>query len=176
MWTCFAPLARLLPLSCLSLTLCSCHYTESNGDVAGGGSRSTTSIFPLSSKHDSKEEQSQMAGNEPESAAFHLDDLEAERANKSRRYLPFFRSESMNTGIYVLPKGATDLQSPHEEDEIYQVLKGRAQFTVGEKNHAVRAGSILYVKRGIEHRFHAIEEDLHVLVVFAAQASEHANQ
>jgi mannose-6-phosphate isomerase-like protein (cupin superfamily) len=60
-----------------------------------------------------------------------------------------------------------DLQSPHTEDEVYYVVSGRAQITVAKENQAVQAGSIVYVAKNVEHRFHSIEEDLTVLVFFA---------
>ncbi len=34
-------------------------------------------------------------------------------------------------------------------------------------DRAVQAGSILYVAKNVEHRFHSIEEELTILVFFA---------
>ena len=33
----------------------------------------------------------------------------------------------MSAGVYVLPKGGTDPQKPHREDEMYYVVRGRAR-------------------------------------------------
>ena len=48
-----------------------------------------------------------------------------------------------------------------------------AAFTSGaagaEKTIAAEAGSVIYVKRGVPHRFHDVAEDLSVLVVFARE-------
>ncbi len=41
-------------------------------------------------------------------------------------------------------------------------------------NRAVQAGSILYVAKNVEHRFHSIEEELTMLVFFAP--AEYANR
>ncbi|MBW3651711.1 MAG: cupin domain-containing protein, partial [Actinobacteria bacterium] len=60
-----------------------------------------------------------------------------------------------------------DPQQPHSEDEVYLVLRGRARATVGSETLPVSAGTFLYVAAGSPHRFHDIEEDLAVLVVFA---------
>jgi quercetin dioxygenase-like cupin family protein len=38
---------------------------------------------------------------------------------------------------------------------------------VGEEDRRVQAGSTIYVAARIPHRFHAIEEDLELLVFFA---------
>jgi mannose-6-phosphate isomerase-like protein (cupin superfamily) len=66
----------------------------------------------------------------------------------------------------VLPRGGTDGQSPHTEDEIYFVVSGRARFRAGDEDRAVTAGDTLFVAAGLPHRFHDIEEDLTLLVVF----------
>ena len=66
-----------------------------------------------------------------------------------------------------LSAGATDGQSPHREDEVYYILKGRATLVVDGDEHPVKAGTTVYVRRAVEHRFHEIEEDLTVLVFFA---------
>lgn len=96
---------------------------------------------------------------------FHLDDVAARR--DGRPYTEFLRVPDMSAGIYVLPAGASDPQQPHTEDELYVVLRGRAQLRVGEEDAAVTAGDAIFVAAGVEHRFHAIEEDLSVLVLFA---------
>ncbi len=44
---------------------------------------------------------------------------------------------------------------------------GRARVTVGDDEQAVGPGSIIYVPAGVTHKFHAITEDLSLLVFFA---------
>jgi mannose-6-phosphate isomerase-like protein (cupin superfamily) len=73
----------------------------------------------------------------------------------------------MSVGIYVLPAGGVDGQKPHSEDEVYYVLSGRATVMVGGEERPVQTGSAVFVAAEIEHRFHSIEEDLVLLVVFA---------
>ena len=70
-------------------------------------------------------------------------------------------------GLYVLPAGGADPQSPHTEDEVYYVVSGKAKIKVGEEDRSVQAGSIVYVARNVGHRFYSIEEELKVLVFFA---------
>jgi mannose-6-phosphate isomerase-like protein (cupin superfamily) len=66
----------------------------------------------------------------------------------------------------VLPAGGIDPQKPHREDEIYYVISGKGQMTVGTENRTVEAGTIIFVPAGVEHRFHTITEELRILVVF----------
>lgn len=99
--------------------------------------------------------------------AFPLAELIAARAQSGRGYLEFLRRESMSLGLYVLPAGGVDPQQPHTEDEAYFVVSGTARFWCGGEDRAVRPGDTLFVAAKVEHRFHAIEEDLTVLVFFA---------
>ena len=88
------------------------------------------------------------------------------RAASGKRYLETTRAEGLSVGIYGLPAGAQDLQQPHDEDEIYVVLRGRARFRNGESDTDVGPGDTLFVARGVAHKFHDIREDLELLVVF----------
>ncbi|MDI5961939.1 cupin domain-containing protein [Streptomyces sp. SL13] len=98
---------------------------------------------------------------------FRLDDLDAERAAHDGAYLQFLRERNMSAGLYALPAGEADPQSPHDQDEIYLVVSGRASITVGEETSVVARGSVVYVPARTPHRFHHITEDLRVLVVFS---------
>ncbi|HEU0003278.1 MAG TPA: cupin domain-containing protein [Ktedonobacteraceae bacterium] len=82
-------------------------------------------------------------------------------------YHEFLRMPSISAGLYTLPAGSIDMQQPHTEDEVYYVISGRAAFRGGSEERSVQAGSIIYVKAHVEHRFHSISEDLRVLVIFA---------
>lgn len=47
------------------------------------------------------------------------------------------------------------------------VLAGFGRFTAGDETRDVRAGDVLFVAAGVPHRFHDIEDELHLLVAFA---------
>ena len=96
-----------------------------------------------------------------------IDAVDKQRSQSQKPYLEFLRMDFMSAGLYVLAAGATDLQRPHQEDEIYYVVRGRARFHAGDDDHEVSAGSVLYVAANVEHRFYEITEELAVLVVFA---------
>lgn len=99
--------------------------------------------------------------------AHELANLIAQRETSGKRYLEFLRVPDLSMGLYVLPAGGVDPQSPHTEDEVYYVVSGRAQIRVADEDRAVQVGSIVYVAKNVEHRFHSIEEELMVLVFFA---------
>ncbi len=104
--------------------------------------------------------------------AFETRELIEEQATRDNRYLEFLRVPALNMGIYVLPIGSKDAQQPHDEDEVYYVVEGRALITVDDEDRPVEAGSLVYVAAHVTHRFHHIEEELKVLVFFASAPTE----
>jgi mannose-6-phosphate isomerase-like protein (cupin superfamily) len=94
-------------------------------------------------------------------------EVEALRAS-GRPYREFLRVPTLSCGVYTLPAGAKDLQGPHDEDEVYYVVRGRARVRVGDQERSVGPGSILYVEATSEHSFVEIDEDVTLLVFFAS--------
>lgn len=84
-----------------------------------------------------------------------------------QRWMEFLRVPALSMGIYNLPRGESDPQQPHTEDEVYYVVSGRAILRVADQDHPVQPGAVVYVAAGVPHRFHTIEEGLVVLVFFA---------
>jgi len=105
---------------------------------------------------------------------FELAHLVSQRKESNKLYLEFLKVPDLSMGLYVLPAGGVDPQSPHTEDEVYYVVSGRAQIQVADEDRAVQAGSIVYVAKNVEHRFHSIEEELTVIVFFAP--AEYSNK
>ena len=106
--------------------------------------------------------------------AYELAQLISQRESSDKLYLEFLKVPDLSMGLYVLPAGETDPQSPHTEDEVYYVVSGRAKILVAEEERDLQAGSIVYVEKNVAHHFHSIEEDLTVLVFFAP--AEYSNK
>ena len=98
---------------------------------------------------------------------FALDALRERLAASDRAYLPFLNEPTLRTGLYALPAGGEDRQEPHEKDEVYYVIQGRAQITIDGEAYDVEPGSVIFVAAHIDHRFPDIEEDLQLLVFFS---------
>ena len=105
--------------------------------------------------------------NEAKAAFFNLGEIERQCAKSGKAYREFLRVPAMSAGLYVLAAGATDVQRPHHEDEMYYVARGKARFRAGDDDQAVSTGSVLFVAAEVEHRFYDITEELAVLVFFA---------
>ena len=97
---------------------------------------------------------------------FELPRLFADRP-VSHNYVEFMRAPTMSAGLYVLQPGERDRQTPHDEDELYYVVAGRATIRVGNEDRRVVPGNAVFVRARVAHHFHSITEELRLLVVFA---------
>jgi mannose-6-phosphate isomerase-like protein (cupin superfamily) len=105
-----------------------------------------------------------------------LDDMIARaRATTDSYAAEVLRSDLLSVGLYIVPAGGTDDQSPHGEDEVYYAVRGRAKIRVGEQDHQVQPGTVLFVPARAVHYFHDITEEL-ILVVFWAPPEKSAGQ
>lgn len=100
--------------------------------------------------------------------AHEIPELDAQpRDAEGHGYADLFASDKLSVGLAIWPAGSTDRQRPHLEDEVYYVISGRGTIRVGGEDRPVKAGSLVFVARGVDHRFHDIQEDLRVLVFWA---------
>jgi mannose-6-phosphate isomerase-like protein (cupin superfamily) len=94
-------------------------------------------------------------------------EIEAQRSQRAEAYFEFLRVPAMSAGVYVLAAGSLDRQSPHHQDELYYVLRGKARLRAATEDRSVRVGSLIFVAAEVEHQFYDIEEELTMLVLFA---------
>ena len=74
--------------------------------------------------------------------AFEVDALRQKYAGAASPYNEFLRRRGMSVGLYVLPVGVEDRQTPHMADEVYVVLQGRGRLrVVDEETEVNRARS-----------------------------------
>ena len=103
---------------------------------------------------------------------FDLADIRAQRAEHGRPWQEFIRVPDLYAGLYEIPVGGEDGQAPHDADEVYHVLTGRATLLVDDDRIEGGPGSVIFVAKERDHRFIDITEDLSVLVFFATPAAE----
>ena len=101
--------------------------------------------------------------------AFEYADVVHDRRASGNAYLQFINEGTLSLGLYVLEAGSTDTQTPHAEDEIYYIVKGRGVIVVDGERRQVQPGSIVFVAKEVDHRFVDIEEELSILVFFAPE-------
>jgi mannose-6-phosphate isomerase-like protein (cupin superfamily) len=102
---------------------------------------------------------------------FQLSELLAKVEPGGVRFHEFLRTPSLSCSVYHVPAGSKEMQSAHVEDELYLVLEGRGQLRIGDDDHRVEKGTLLYVRADTEHTFFEIEQDLTVLAFFGASSN-----
>lgn len=105
--------------------------------------------------------------------AFELAELRAALDAGGRPFHEFARSHDLSVGLYVLPAGGVDHQTPHTEDEVYVVISGTGRITVGAEDRAVGPGTVIFVPADVAHRFHDISDELVVIVAFGPAEYTH---
>ena len=78
--------------------------------------------------------------------------------------------------VTVLRRGPLDIalslplrpsqQTPHAQDEVYFIIRGRGVLIHDSKRNQFESGDLLFVAAGIEHQFEDISEDFAVWRVF----------
>ena len=99
--------------------------------------------------------------------AYQIPELIAAAEASRKTYHEFLRAADLSAGLYRLAAGSSDPQVPHSEDEVYYVLHGSGSIRVADEERAVMPGSVIYVPKDVEHKFHSIVDDMTVLVFFA---------
>ncbi len=101
---------------------------------------------------------------------FQLDELSQSFSDKLVEYQEFLKVPALSCGLYRLKAGSKDMQGPHEDDEVYYVLEGKARLRTADKEHDIRPGSVLYIRATAVHSFFEIDEDMTLLVFFATSS------
>ena len=79
-------------------------------------------------------------------------------------YVAAFQDEGIEAGIYKPDQ--VDSQTPHDEDELYVVLKGQGTFCLEEDQYKVEEGDLLFVPAKAEHCFKDFSDDFVVWAFF----------
>lgn len=103
---------------------------------------------------------------DPNWLVFQLPELLSRQDAKATRFKELLRTPSLSCSLYQIAAGSKEMQSAHEEDELYLVLEGRARLRVEDEDHRVEKGTLMYVRTACDHAFFDIEEDLTVLAFF----------
>lgn len=81
--------------------------------------------------------------------------------------VPFVKAFAHGTmSIELFAPRGEDLQTPHEQDEIYVVVSGSGEFVRNDKRINFTAGDVLFVPAGMPHRFENFSEDFTTWVIF----------
>ena len=84
-------------------------------------------------------------------------------------YSRLLQEPSGDVGFYR-PR-PTDPQEPHARDEIYVVASGTGTLVCAGQRTAFEAGDVLFVPRGVEHRFENFDDDFATWVILLGPSS-----
>ena len=107
--------------------------------------------------------------NRDRSCVIHLEDARARIPDPAGKHsVSVLRRGSLNLKL-SLPV-APNRQMPHEQDEIYVIMKGKGVLFHDGRRDAFEPGDVMFIAAGTEHHFEDFSEDLAVWVVFYGPA------
>ena len=98
---------------------------------------------------------------------FSVSDLREQLGEDSVAYKQFLSVPALSCGLYRLKAGSKDMQSPHDDDEVYYVLEGEAQVEIAGDVKDVRPGDLIYIRATETHRLFEVKQDMLLLVFFS---------
>src|SRR6516164_7923436 len=80
--------------------------------------------------------------------------------------LSFLKRGTADVKLAVRPAVPPTLLTPHAQDEIYVVVRGRGVLFHDGRRDAFESGDLMFVTAAVEHRFEDYSDDLAVWVIF----------
>ncbi|SRR5579875_317828 len=94
------------------------------------------------------------------------------KISKSNSYFyTFLDRDNMAAGILMLRPGEEDTQDPHENDEVYYVVRGDGFLNVEGIDHPIQPAMSYFVEKDLKHHFHGNTKDLVVVYFFSGRDS-----
>ena len=79
-------------------------------------------------------------------------------------FVQAFRHGTMSVEVYAPTE--TDIQTPHDQDELYFIHSGRGELVIAGDCHLFEPGTVFFVPAHVEHRFENFSSDFVTWVVF----------
>ncbi|WP_334190873.1 cupin domain-containing protein [Noviherbaspirillum sp.] len=94
----------------------------------------------------------------------HIPGPRSDKWPDGERFAKALSHGTMSVEVYA-PFGH-DPQTPHEQDELYFVMKGTSEFMLEDTRMHLAAGDAVFVPAGAAHRFERFSDDFVTWVVF----------
>jgi mannose-6-phosphate isomerase-like protein (cupin superfamily) len=91
-------------------------------------------------------------------------DALAALGGKGESYQKLFAQPGLDVALYK--PNRIDSQKPHLRDEIYVIVTGSGSFVQEEESRPVASGDLLFVPKGVPHRFVDFTADFSTWVIF----------
>ncbi len=79
-------------------------------------------------------------------------------------------SESGEIDVFTLPKGHKISGHTSSRDAAVQILRGEAEWLLGEEWHRVKEGDTFFMEKGLIHAITAVEDLAFMLTLFGARS------
>lgn len=96
--------------------------------------------------------------------AITLNEAQKQLAEEDRPFTVMMRHGQMSVE-YFAPAGV-DVQAPHLQDELYVIISGQSAFYRDGEIINCKAGDVIFVPAGMEHRFINFSPDFSTWVIF----------
>ena len=78
------------------------------------------------------------------------------------------QADNFVSGFVIIEPGGAVPPHEHEQEEVYYVLKGRGEMTVGAETQTMQAVSAVYIPSNTRHTLNnSGDEELHMLFVYS---------
>jgi gentisate 1,2-dioxygenase len=91
-------------------------------------------------------------------------DALAALGDKGEIYTKLFAQPTLDIALYKPDR--TDPQTPHLRDEIYVIATGSGDFMQEDERRPFGPGDLLFVPKGVPHRFENFTADFSTWVIF----------
>jgi mannose-6-phosphate isomerase-like protein (cupin superfamily) len=91
--------------------------------------------------------------------------------NSDGYFHTFLNRKNIAAGVLVLEPGEEDTQTPHDDDEVYYVIRGDGYLKINDKDYDVSEGMAYYVRKDVPHKFFGNKKELVVLYFFSGPDS-----
>ena len=93
-----------------------------------------------------------------------LEELRERLGSSPQPFVTALAHGTMSVELFA-PRGA-DTQQPHAQDELYIIRQGSGWFFHEGERVSCKAGDVLFVRAGAEHRFTDFTPDFETWVIF----------
>ena len=87
-------------------------------------------------------------------------------SNSNSYFNTFLNKSTLAAGILSLAPDETDIQQPHDSDEMYYVLDGNGFLRINKTDYSIKSGKVFFVPKNVEHCFFGNTKQLNVLYFF----------
>ena len=80
-------------------------------------------------------------------------------SNSNSYFNTFLNKSTLAAGILSLAPDETDIQQPHDSDEMYYILNGNGFLRINKTDYTIKPGKAFFVPKNMDHYFLVIQKN-----------------